>query len=96
MTDKTFSRFLFIIAALFLAWYLWHRKNAAVVAPDGTMIQSGSNDPMLLAYAANPSRFDPPTVNGMVNINVNGAAGLNQNYMPLFGFVGMAQGEIFQ
>jgi hypothetical protein len=96
MNDKQFARFLFIMLALFLAWWLFHRrKSGTIIAPNGTPIGT-YNDPQLLTYAANPAKFGPQTVNGSVNISVNGYNGLNQNYMPLFGFVGMAQGETYQ
>jgi hypothetical protein len=96
MNDKQFTRFLFIMLALFLAWWLFHRRTSgATVAPNGTPMGT-YNDPQLLTYAANPSKFGPQTVNGSVNIAVNGYNGLNQNYMPIFGFVGMAQGETYQ
>jgi len=98
MNDKTFSRFLLLITVLFLAWWFFHRKAVrSMTAPDGSTVDYGqSASPELLTYAANPSKFGPQTVNGSVNISVNGYNGLNQNYMPLFGFVGMAQGETYQ
>lgn len=92
MNDKTFSRFLFVVAALFIAWFFLHRKKP--VAPNGST--PFTDDPELLVYASNPSAFGPQTVNGTVEINVRGYNGINQNYMPLFGFVGMAQGTLFQ
>lgn len=95
MNDKQFERFLFIAAGLFLLWWLWHRKQSIVPAPDGTPIGM-INDPELITYAANPSAFGPQTINGTVDINVSGYNGLNENYMPLFGFVGMAQGATYQ
>ena len=95
MNDKTFERFLFIVTGLFLLWWLWHRRQNQVAAPDGTPVGTVT-DPEIITYASNPAAFGPSTVNGTVNIDVSGYNGLNQNYMPLFGFVGMAQGELYQ
>lgn len=95
MNDKNFERFLFIVFMLFIAWWILHKRYAAqITTPDGGYIPSGN--PELDTYAANPGAFGPQTVNGSVTINVDGYNGLNQNYMALFGFVGMAQGETYQ
>lgn len=98
MNDKTFSRFLFFMLVLFLLWWMWHRhamRNSANQAmaptPFGNPI-----DPETLTYEANPGAFGPQRVDGSINLNYNVPNGLNQNYIPLFGFVGMAQGEIYQ
>ena len=100
MDDKKFRAFIFIVLVLFLLWWLLHRWNMRRMAqsePDNGRLPVGTiNDPELLTYAADPSAFGPRTINGTVNIEVSGYNGLNQNYMPLFGFVGMAQGELYQ
>lgn len=98
MTDKQFRAFVFIVLVLLFLWWLLHRHNQRTRAENQSApLPVGSiNDPELLTYAADPSAFGPRTINGSVNIEVNGYNGLNQNYMPLFGFVGMAQGEMYQ
>jgi hypothetical protein len=96
MDDKQFERFLAVVAILFVAWWLFHRRARGTVAPDGTPIIGVINDPELITYAANPAAFGPQTVNGSVDINVSGNVGLASDYVPLFGFVGMAQGELYQ
>lgn len=92
MNDKQFERFLFVIAIVFVLWFFLHKKKATPI-PDNEQMPVPWNDPELATFAANPDAFMPQTINGSVNINVSGYNGLNQNYMPLFGFVGMAQGQ---
>lgn len=93
MNDKNFARFMFVAATLLVFWWYWRKTHTPMpVAASNT---PWTMDPELLTYASNPAAFGPSTVNGTVNINVSGYNGLNQNYMPLFGFVGMAQGDVY-
>lgn len=94
MNDKRFERFLLIVAGLFVLWWLFHRRTAT----SGSASSSYSPynmDPIDYTYAANPGAFGPETVNGSVDIEVRGYNTLNQNYLPLFGFVGMAAGQTY-
>ncbi len=52
--------------------------------------------PDLQTYAKNPQAFYTPA-NQKINVHVaNQSMGyLNSSYIPLFGFVGMAQGRLF-
>lgn len=92
MNDKRFTHFLYIVAGLFIAWWLFHRRTVASSGGSGMMFNPS---PALLTYSANPSAFNPQTVNGNVDISVRGYNTLNQAYMPLFGFVGMAAGQTY-
>lgn len=93
MNDKRFERFLAACAALFIVWWLVH-KRAASQGGASSVSMPYNVDPIDYTYAANPGAFGPQTVNGNIDINVRGYNTLNQNYLPLFGFVGMAQGEV--
>jgi hypothetical protein len=84
--------FMIAVAILFLLWWFFHRQQP-MTAPDGSPL--AYNDPQLLTYASNPGAFGPQTVNGSINVNVNGAGSLSNQYIPLFGFVGMAQGVMY-
>lgn len=95
MNDKRFERFLAAVAALFIVWWLVHKRtsnSSGAYSPS----MPYNVDPIDATYAANPGAFGPQTVNGNVDINVRGYNTLNQNYLPLFGFVGMAQGQVTQ
>lgn len=49
--------------------------------------------PMNVVYCANPSAYAPPTAQQLtVNVACQTASQLANPYMPLFGFVGIAQG----
>lgn len=98
MNDKIFTRFLFVMIFLFVVWWLFLRKRYRMMPQDvGTAYAgTGTTDPQIITYESNPGAFGPQSVGNTVNINVNGYNGINQNYMPLFGFVGMAQGELYQ
>lgn len=90
MTDKQF-RDVILIGIVALAIYLWWKKKQAAYnaqAPaDGS--ESG-NDPIVQVFNNNPSQFLPPQIG--VTVNVPSAFG--GQYTPLFGFVGIAQGEM--
>lgn len=88
------------VTVALLLWLWWRGKvsatnNASMQTVPPTSGFTYNYDPMLTTYAANPAAFGPQTVNGSVDIIVSGYNGINQNYMPLFGFVGMAQGELW-
>ena len=95
MNDKTFARFLFVMIALFVVWWLFLRRRAGAQNVPQAYTGTGTTDPALLTYEANPGKFGPASTDTL-NINGSGFNGINQNYMPLFGFVGMAQGPLWQ
>lgn len=94
MNDRQFTHFIFILMALLVLWWFFHRGRSQASIADNSSPYS-INDPELITYARDPSRFGPSTVDGTININAD-FRGLNQNYLPLFGFVGMAQGATYQ
>lgn len=87
MTDKQF-RDIALVGLVALAIFLWWKKKQAVF--DAQAPANSSNDPMVLSFTNNPSQFLPPQIG--VNVNVPSAFG--GQYTPLFGFVGIAQGEV--
>lgn len=83
---------------LWLLWWVWQKNNLPAAIPAATTAtQSGFpvpwDQPMNAVYAANPDAYQPPT-NADLTLNVNDpyASMLDSAYMPLFGFVGVAQG----
>lgn len=90
MTDKQF-RDVMLVAIVALAVYLWWKKKQAEYDANApTNGSQSSNDPIIQTFANNPSQFLPPQIG--VTVNVPSAFG--GQYTPLFGFVGIAQGEM--
>lgn len=91
-------------AAAVLLWWVWNRnEQSQAQAIQASAVPSESIDgggfpipwdsPMDDVYAANPTAYQPPTDSDLtLNINNPYAAMLGSTYMPLFGFVGIAQG----
>src|SRR5271154_2564760 len=79
-----------------LLWWVWNRNNpeipAATIPADSTLPIPWSS-PMDNVYAANPTAYTPPD-NADLTLNIANpyASMLDSAYMPLFGFVGIAQG----
>lgn len=96
MKDKNFTKVAFILGALLLLWWLWQRRQSQATQ-DSTVQAPTPFDPMTSTYASDPSKFNPPSL-GTVDINIGnqGLSYLSNDYIPLFGFVGMAQGVMFQ
>jgi hypothetical protein len=94
MNDKQFTKVSFIGLGLFLLWWLIQRKKngGSVDVP----MEGPAVDPNTLVYSTDPSAFNPANL-GNVNITIanQGLAYLGSNYIPLFGFVGMAQGVFY-
>jgi hypothetical protein len=82
---------------LWLLWWVWQRNQPQPIPAATTATQSGFpipwSAPMDNVYAADPTAYQPPT-NADLTLNVNNpyASMLDSAYMPLFGFVGIAQG----
>lgn len=87
MTDKQF-RDLALAAVVAFAVYLWFKKKQAIFNQQAPA--NSETDPMTLTFTNNPNQFLPPQIG--VNVNVPSAFG--GQYTPLFGFVGIAQGEM--
>jgi hypothetical protein len=99
MNDKEFAKVGFIALGLLLLWWLWMRKQAAAVqATQAQAPTTTTSDPEQDVFANGPppiaSLGDGSTLN--VNIANQGLGYLSSQYIPLFGFVGMAQGVSYQ
>lgn len=90
----------FYIAAtagvIWLLWWVWSKNNQPIPAaenPAQGAFPIPWGDPMTGVYNADPNAYDPPT-NADLTLNINNpyASMLDSAYMPLFGFVGVAQG----
>lgn len=94
-----------IAGGLLLLYWLYRRYHtgAASVTPgaDGTNSVGGTGgdpaDPITSTYAQQPGAYNPPSL-GDVNINIanQGLGSLSNMYIPLFGFVGMANNVYYQ
>jgi len=83
-----------LVGALFL--YLLRLKNSkAVVSGNipGAITNKYISDPVLSAYQPGLGLQPSPNIN--IDIGNQGLNYLSNKYIPLFGFVGMAQGETF-
>jgi len=98
MNDQAMDRLVVVVGILLALWLAVRYRGGTqtivqpVAAPPGTL------DPNLVDYMnARPNGMafaNPKPIN--INIGNQAANWLNSSYMPLFGFVGMAQGETYQ
>lgn len=89
--EKEFAVLAAIIGAVLLFWYLWERKQKAAAAESGPAPeQDFGNWPM----DVNGDQYAPQAV-PEINIANQTPNLLTNQYIPLFGFVGMAQGTYY-
>jgi hypothetical protein len=84
--------------SLWLLWWVWNKNHAPIPAaqtPGDSAFPIPWGSPMDNVYTANPTAYDPPS-NADLTLNINNpyASMLDSAYMPLFGFVGVAQGVV--
>lgn len=94
MNDKDYTKLAFIALGLVLLWWLWQRRQASQVAatqPQAPTTTTG--DPEQEVFANGPA---PIGSLGTIDIENQGLSYLSNQYIPLFGFVGMAQGVAYQ
>lgn len=98
MKDNHFTFLAFVVIALAIIWASMKKKPAVNVTPtDGAALPVAWSGPMDSVYAANPNAFAPPTASALtVNIGNQMASQLSDQYIPMFGFVGIAQGSMYQ
>jgi hypothetical protein len=100
--EKQAIKIAVILGGVAVLWWLWQRQQAVAAAPgddgtDGVDNSSGASpDPITATYSANPAAFNPPAIDANINIANQGLSGLSNQYIPLFGFVGMASGVYYQ
>lgn len=92
MNDKQDRYFILTVAIALLIYWFSRPKNQAVAdtsasAPDGFI-----NDPVLAGYDPASGFQQTPLSNPNITVDVGnqGLSYLNDNYIPLFGFVGVA------
>jgi hypothetical protein len=102
MTDKDWLWTAGVGVALLVLWWLAHRASvqagpSTATNPNQQAFPVSWDQPLLGPFAANPDFNSPPT-NANLSINIQNpfAALLASAYMPLFGFVGIAQGVQFE
>ncbi len=94
MDDKRFTLFAVVVAIALFAWYWWTRKHAQSGQPAGVV--SGAFPQSLNLPTPNPQAYLPPTIGKLeMNIQNPGLNMLSNQYIPLFGFTGMAQGTYY-
>jgi hypothetical protein len=102
MAEKSHEAF-YIAAtagAMILLWWVWKQNNSPIQAAanpaeavDGGGFPIPWASPMTDVYDANPTAYQPPS-DADLTLNVANPylSMLGSDYMPLFGFVGVAQG----
>ena len=84
-----------VVAALIVLWYFAHQKPVAQ-APGEEAFPQAWDSPMVNVYNANPQAYLPPD-DATLTITIGNQlpSMLSDQYIPLFGFVGIAQGQMF-
>jgi len=96
VNDKEYTKLAFIALGLLLLWWLWRRRQAAQAASTQAQAPTTTTgDPEQDVFTNGPA---PIGSLGDLNVNINnqGLGYLSNQYIPLFGFVGMAQGVAYQ
>lgn len=83
---------------ILLLWWLYERSHPkpqpANAAQESGALPVDWLSPMGNTYAANAGTFGPQSLD--ININNPLASTLTDKYMPMFGFVGVAQGQMYE
>jgi hypothetical protein len=103
MNDRDFTYLALFCVALVVIWEFAKAGQTsgitAAQAPSeacGAFPQSWCT-PMNDVYCCNPAAYQPPTTADLtINVANQTASELGQAYMPMFGFIGVAQGEMYQ
>ena len=90
MNDINFRNFAFASGAILLLWWIKQRKNRST---QQELVPMGMS-PEEAYYSANPRLFDPTGL--VVNVTNMGYNPYGMSAVPLFGFVGMAQGSLWE
>jgi len=95
MSDKQFELFGLVVAVALAIWYYLSKRNAQSQETPGQIAGAfpSGNWPMT---SVPPSTFMPPSL-GQLELNINNPnlGMLSNQYIPLFGFTGMAQGTYY-
>lgn len=102
MNDRDWMYLSGTIIALAILWWAWKQRQAsqptgANPAEASGALPVGWDSPMTNIYDANPNAYSPANPASLtINIANQSPSILDSAYMPLFGFVGIAQGAMFQ
>lgn len=101
MDDKTLRTLAVFSAIALVIWYAMQQNGQPVSLAPSTPAQSALpiswQSPMLNTYDSNPSGFGPASPSD-VTVNIGNQSGnwLANQYVPLFGFTGVATGMLYQ
>lgn len=99
MKDNHFALIGLLAIAGAVAWYYYDQStNTGALAPSAAAspLPVPWDTPMDDVYAANPSAYQPATPASLtLNIPNQALSLLSDQYTPIFGFVGVAQGEMY-
>lgn len=87
--EKSFTILMLITAAVIIIWFWWEKRQAANAATAPAPEQDFANWPMDTSQDYSPPSI-PDIVIGNQTPNL-----LSDQYTPLFGFIGVAQGTYF-
>lgn len=89
--EKEFTILMVIVGVVIILWYWWEKRNAANAMTAPAPETDFSNWPM-----DTPADYAPQSLDGLtLNIPNQMPSLLSDQYIPLFGFIGMAQGTYF-
>ncbi len=95
MNDKQTRQLIIVILLALLGWWAIKSRNAAsnqTIVETGQAAPETAQTPMDQYFANNPQLFMPQPAQIDVNIGNQGINYLANSVIPMFGFVGMAQG----
>jgi hypothetical protein len=97
MKDNHFALFSLLAIAGAIAWYYLEKAPGAPEAVQATSpLPVPWDTPMSDVFDANPTAYAPATPASLtVNVANQSPNLLSNQYQPLFGFVGIAQGEAY-
>lgn len=89
--EKEFTVLAVIAAAVLILWFWWEKKKAAGAVTAPAPQADFGNWPMDTG-----TDYSPPNLSDLqINIGNQTPNLLSQQYMPLFGFIGEAQGTYY-
>ena len=97
MNDKQFGVLGLIVGAMLVLWYLWSKHAQKAASTSGATSSPGFPENLNWPMQQVPgSAYAPPTIGKLaLNISNPNFGMLSNQYIPLFGFVGMAQGTYY-
>lgn len=100
MKDNHFTLLALLAIAGSIGWYFYETQdstaNSTGPGDSGNPLPVAWDTPMGDVYAANPAAYQPATPASLtLNIPNQALSLLSDQYMPLFGFTGIAQGEMY-